>query len=134
MSAPSGARSRGRRSPPAGAPAVTPAGPHKLNTAVAQAYYNKQDVSKRLSTETGARTYVIRQVGDGVALRNACAQISLELREQYTIGFLAPDPGAGGYRSVRVDVPGRPTSMVRVRKGVEVGGPRAYASDPGAAP
>jgi Ca-activated chloride channel homolog len=89
---------------------------------------------RKLSTETGARTYVIRQVGDGVALRNACAQISLELREQYTIGFLAPDPGAGGYRSVRVDVPARPTSMVRVRKGVEVGGPRAYASEPGTAP
>jgi Ca-activated chloride channel family protein len=81
---------------------------------------------RKLSTETGARTYIIRQVGDGVALRNACAQ--------YTIGFLAPDPGAGGYRSVRVDVPGRPTSLVRVRKGVEVGGARTYASEPGAAP
>jgi Ca-activated chloride channel homolog len=89
---------------------------------------------RKLSTETGARTYIIRQVGDGVALRNACAQISLELREQYTIGFLAPDPSAGGYRSVRVDVPGKPTSMVRVRKGVEVGGPRTYASDPGTTP
>ncbi len=89
---------------------------------------------RKLSTETGARTYVIRQVGDGVALRNACAQISLELREQYTVGFLAPDPSAGGYRSVRVDVPGRPTSLVRVRKGVEVGGRRTYASEPGATP
>jgi Ca-activated chloride channel family protein len=89
---------------------------------------------RKLSTETGARTYIIRQVGDGVALRNACAQISLELREQYTIGFLAPDPGAGGYRSVRVDVPGKPTSLVRVRKGVEVGGARTYASDPGGTP
>ncbi len=75
-----------------------------------------------LSTETGARTYIIRQAGDGEALRRACENISLELREQYTIGFLAPDPTAGGYRSLRVDVPGKSGADVRVRKGVEVGG------------
>jgi Ca-activated chloride channel homolog len=74
-----------------------------------------------LSNETGARTYVIAQVGDGEQLRNACQTISLELREQYTIGFVAPDASAGGYRSVRVDVPGNPGAGVRVRKGVEVG-------------
>ena len=45
-----------------------------------------------LSTETGAKTYIIREAGDGEALRRACENISLELREQYTIGFLAPDP------------------------------------------
>jgi tryptophan synthase beta chain len=33
---------------------VSPAGSHKPNTAVAQAYYNKQDGVKRLVTETGA--------------------------------------------------------------------------------
>lgn len=33
---------------------VSPAGSHKPNTAVAQAYYNKQAGIKRLSTETGA--------------------------------------------------------------------------------
>jgi hypothetical protein len=87
---------------------------------------------RTLSTDTGAKTYIVRQVGDGAALRNACAQISLELREQYTIGFVAPNAASGGYRSVRVDVPGKPRALVRVRKGVEVGGPRAYASDPGA--
>ncbi len=87
-----------------------------------------------LSTETGARTYVIRQVGDGAALRQACQQISLELREQYTVGFVAPDASAGGYRSVRVDAPSHPGDSVRVRKGVEVGGPAAYASEPGGAP
>jgi Ca-activated chloride channel homolog len=92
------------------------------------------DTLHKLSTETGAKTYIIRQVGDGAALRRACEQISLELREQYTIGFLAPDPGSAGYRSVRVDVPGHPTAMARVRKGVEVGGRRAYASEPGGAP
>src|SRR5512136_1422401 len=33
---------------------VSPAGSHKPNTAVAQAYYNKKEGVKRLSTETGA--------------------------------------------------------------------------------
>jgi len=33
---------------------VSPAGSHKVNTAVAQAYYNKREGVKRLSTETGA--------------------------------------------------------------------------------
>lgn len=75
---------------------------------------------RTLSTETGAKTFIIREVGDGAALRNACADISLELREQYTIGFVAPDPSAGGYRSLRVDVPGSPGASVRVRKGVVV--------------
>jgi Ca-activated chloride channel family protein len=76
---------------------------------------------RMLSTETGARTYNIRTVGDGVALSTACAEISRELREQYTVGFLAPDPSAGGYRSLRVDVPTHPGVDVRVRKGVDVG-------------
>ncbi len=74
-----------------------------------------------LSTETGAKTYVIREVGDGLALRNACASISRELREQYTIGFVAPDASRAGYRTVHIDVPSRPGDRVRVRKGVEVG-------------
>ncbi|KRT58208.1 TrpB-like pyridoxal phosphate-dependent enzyme, partial [endosymbiont of Ridgeia piscesae] len=34
--------------------AVSPAGSHKPNTAVAQAYYNKMEGIKRLTTETGA--------------------------------------------------------------------------------
>jgi tryptophan synthase beta chain len=33
---------------------VSPAGSHKPNTAVAQAYYNKKEGVKRLTTETGA--------------------------------------------------------------------------------
>jgi len=76
---------------------------------------------KMLSNETGAKTFIIREVGDGEALRNATASISQELREQYTIGFLSPDPERGGYRNLRVEVPGHPGDMVRVRKGVTVG-------------
>jgi Ca-activated chloride channel family protein len=82
-----------------------------------------------LSTETGAKTYIIREAGDGEALRRACENISLELREQYTIGFLAPDPAAGGYRSLKVDVPGKSGADVRVRKGIEVGAAGATAPE-----
>ncbi|HYR79351.1 MAG TPA: VWA domain-containing protein [Candidatus Dormibacteraeota bacterium] len=87
-----------------------------------------------LSNETGAKTYIIRQAGDGEALRRACENISLELREQYTIGFLAPDPASGGYRKLNVEVPGKSGADIRVRKGIEVGSrggtPAPAAYDP----
>jgi Ca-activated chloride channel homolog len=89
---------------------------------------------RMLSNETGAKTYNIRAVGDGTALASACSEISRELRQQYTVGFVAPDPGAGGYRGLHVDVPTRPGVDVRVRKGVEVGSRStagsAYAGSP----
>jgi tryptophan synthase beta chain len=50
---------------------VSPVGSHKPNTAVAQAYYNKQAGIKRLSTETGAGQW-------GSALAMACAFFDLE--------------------------------------------------------
>ena len=74
-----------------------------------------------LSTETGAKTFIINKIGDGAAMRTACETISREMQSQYTLGFVAPDPGAGGYRGVRVETPGKPGVEVRVRKGVEVG-------------
>lgn len=49
----------------------SPAGSHKPNTAVAQAYYNKQAGTKRLATETGAG-----QWGSSLAL--ACRLFGLE--------------------------------------------------------
>ena len=52
---------------------VSPAGSHKLNTAVAQAWFNKQDGTKRLSTETGAGQW-------GSALSMACAFFGLECK------------------------------------------------------
>ena len=50
---------------------VSPAGSHKSNTAVAQAYYNKLDGTKRLATETGAGQW-------GCALSMACQMFDLE--------------------------------------------------------
>ncbi|MBV8356870.1 MAG: VWA domain-containing protein [Deltaproteobacteria bacterium] len=84
-----------------------------------------------LSNETGAKTYLLRTIGDGAAMREDCAAISRELREQYTLGFLASDPGRGGYRNVRVDVPSRPYDKVRVRKGVELAGTESASAEAG---
>jgi tryptophan synthase beta chain len=49
----------------------SPAGSHKPNTAVAQAFYNARDGVRRLTTETGAGQW-------GAALAFACAQFDLE--------------------------------------------------------
>jgi tryptophan synthase beta chain len=50
---------------------VSPAGSHKTNTSVPQAYYNKKDGTKKLTTETGAGQW-------GTALSFACALYDLE--------------------------------------------------------
>src|SRR5438477_1812020 len=50
---------------------VSPAGSHKPNTAVPQAYYNAQAGVRRLTTETGAGQW-------GSALAFACAQFGLD--------------------------------------------------------
>jgi len=52
---------------------VSPAGSHKPNTAVAQAFYNKREGRTRLSTETGAGQW-------GSALAFACKLIGLECK------------------------------------------------------
>ena len=52
---------------------VSPAGSHKPNTAVAQAYYIKKEGFKRVATETGAGQW-------GSALSMACAFFGLELK------------------------------------------------------
>jgi len=51
----------------------SPPGSHKPNTAVAQAYYNKQFGIERITTETGAGQW-------GSALSFACAQFGLECK------------------------------------------------------
>ena len=50
---------------------VSPVGSHKPNTAVAQAYYNKMEGTKRIVTETGAGQW-------GSALAFACSQFGLD--------------------------------------------------------
>src|SRR3990167_7114530 len=52
---------------------VSPAGSHKPNTAIAQAYYNKKEGVTRLATETGAGQW-------GSALAMACQMFGLQCK------------------------------------------------------
>src|SRR5690606_5182234 len=52
---------------------VSPAGSHKVNTSVPQAFYNAKEGTKRLTTETGAGQW-------GTALSFAAAQYDLECK------------------------------------------------------
>jgi tryptophan synthase beta chain len=52
---------------------VSPAGSHKPNTAVAQAFYNKEAGTKRIATETGAGQW-------GSALSLACKMFGIECK------------------------------------------------------
>ena len=52
---------------------VSPSGSHKPNTAVAQAYYNAQAGTKRITTETGAGQW-------GSSLAFACARFGIECK------------------------------------------------------
>jgi tryptophan synthase beta chain len=52
---------------------TSPAGSHKPNTAVAQAYYNKKEGINRITTETGAGQW-------GSALAYACVMFKIELK------------------------------------------------------
>lgn len=58
---------------------VSPAGSHKPNTAIPQAFYNKQEGIKRISTETGAGQW-------GSALAIACALYGMEC-SVYMVGI-----------------------------------------------
>lgn len=53
---------------------TSPAGSHKPNTAVAQAYYNKKEGIKRMSTETGAG-----QWGSALAFAGACFGLEVKV-------------------------------------------------------
>lgn len=53
---------------------VSPVGSHKLNTAVAQVFYNQQEGVKKLSTETGAG-----QWGSALALAGAFFNMDIEI-------------------------------------------------------
>src|SRR5690606_34657450 len=64
---------------------VSPAGSHKPNTAVPQAYYNAAEGATRLTTETGAGQW-------GSALARACAQFGLECEVWQVAASFAQKP------------------------------------------
>ena len=111
---------------------TSPAGSHKPNTAVAQAYYNKQAGIKRLATETGAGQW-------GSALSLACQLFGLEctvymVRVSYdqkpyrrmmmhTWGaevFASPSDQTNSGRAVLADIPDSPGSLgIAISEAVE---------------
>src|SRR5437016_8056227 len=71
---------------------TSPAGSHKPNTAVAQAYYNKQAGVRRLATETGAGQW-------GSALALACRLFDL----QCTVYMLKVSHDQKPYRKIMME-------------------------------
>jgi len=91
---------------------ISPAGSHKPNTAVPQAYYNKAEGIRRLATETGAGQW-------GTALAFACAQFDLDLKvymvrasyEQKPYRRIAIETWGGSVVPSPVDEPSHPGSL-----------------------
>ena len=74
---------------------LNPAGSHKPNTAIAQAYYLSKEGTKRIATETGAGQW-------GSALALACAQFDMDLTVYMTRGSYLQKP----YRRTLMEVYG----------------------------
>jgi tryptophan synthase beta chain len=91
---------------------VSPAGSHKPNTAVPQAFYNKSEGVARLTTETGAGQW-------GSALSFACAFYGLECKvymvrasyDQKTYRRVLMETWGGTVVPSPVDQPGHPGSL-----------------------
>ena len=64
---------------------VSPAGSHKANTAIAQAFYNKKEGVKRIATETGAGQW-------GSALALGCNYFNIELKVYMVAASYAQKP------------------------------------------
>ncbi|WP_214325518.1 TrpB-like pyridoxal phosphate-dependent enzyme [Nonomuraea sediminis] len=114
---------------------VSPAGSHKPNTAVPQAYYNAREGVRRLTTETGAGQW-------GSALAFACSQFDLEcevwmVRASYdqkpyrrslmqvygATVHASPSPLTSAGSKVLADEPGSPGSLgIAISEAVEVAG------------
>src|SRR5437588_7542175 len=91
---------------------VSAVGSHKLNTALAQAYYNKQAGIRRLATETGAGQW-------GSALSMACTFFGLEC----TVYMVRASYEQKPYRRVLMETYGAtvlssPTTLTRAGQGI----------------
>ena len=86
---------------------VSPAGSHKPNTAVPQAFYNKQDGITRLATETGAGQW-------GSALSFACSLFDLECKVYMVRSSFEQKP----YRRVMIETWGGQVRAVAGRRPV----------------
>ncbi|HEU5299992.1 MAG TPA: TrpB-like pyridoxal phosphate-dependent enzyme, partial [bacterium] len=101
---------------------VSPAGSHKPNTAVAQAFYNKQAGVRRLTTETGAGQW-------GSALALACRMFDLAC----TVYMVRVSYEQKPYRKVMMQTWGAevfpsPSNRTQAGKGILDGAPRSPGS------
>ncbi len=101
---------------------TSPAGSHKPNTAVAQAFYNKQEGVRRLSTETGAGQW-------GSALSFACRLFGLEC----TVYMVRVSYDQKPYRKLMMqtwgaDVLPSPTDRTRAGKAILEASPESPGS------
>jgi VWFA-related protein len=72
-----------------------------------------QVVSRKLTDDTGGRTFVVRNDKD---LRGAFDQINIELRSQYTIGYSSTNKKRDGrYRKVKVELKNKDYSALTRR-------------------
>src|SRR5215211_1442768 len=90
----------------------SPAGSHKPNTAVPQAFYNKQEGVARLTTETGAGQW-------GSSLAFACRQMGLEC----TVYMVRVSYGQKPYRRIMMetygaDVYASPTDLTQAGRNI----------------
>ena len=108
---------------------VSPAGSHKPNTAVPQAYYNSLEGTKRLTTETGAGQW-------GSALAFACRAVRDRLRDLDGPRVLRPeaapphDDADLGRDRAPVAVAGHPGGTVRARRGPGLARDRSASRSP----
>jgi tryptophan synthase beta chain len=116
---------------------TSPAGSHKPNTAVAQAYYNKQEGVRRLATETGAgqwgsalalaarlfdlecKVYMVRASYDQKPYR----RVLMEVWGAQVVPSPSPDTNAG--RAALAKDPKHPGSLgLAISEAIEDAGPR----------
>ena len=87
---------------------MSPAGSHKPNTAVPQAFYNKAEGITRLTTETGAGQW-------GTALSFACRQFDLDCKVYMVRSSYEQKP----YRKILMETWGSEVVPVAGRRPVE---------------
>jgi tryptophan synthase beta chain len=100
----------------------SPAGSHKPNTAVPQAFYNRQEGVRRLTTETGAGQW-------GSSLAFACGQMNLEC----TVYMVRVSYGQKPYRRIMMETYGAavhpsPTDLTQAGRNVLEDDPESLGS------
>ncbi|HXV27316.1 MAG TPA: VWA domain-containing protein [Candidatus Paceibacterota bacterium] len=68
----------------------------------------------RLAEDTGGRSFRPLRIGQ---LDEVYRNIAHEVAVQYTIGYTPDAPGDGKFRTISVQTPGRPSTLVRHRRG-----------------